>query len=429
MRSLRFLASALVMSAGAVATTMPAGAASTPTPHSEWWLSSWGIDKIWPITQGKGVTVAVLDTGVNARLPDLSGSVLPGGDVTGAGTDGRTDTDSMRGGHGTAMAALIVSKGQSTGVLGVAPQARVLPVTVGNGATTAEAFHVRIAEGIRYAVDHGAKVISISQAFPADAYPETCPTDILDSVEYAARHDVVIAAATGDDGGVGNSSQAPASCPGVLAVGAVNADTRPWQRTQQVSYTAVAGPGGTVGWVGKDGKPGRTASGTSQATALTAGGLALVRAANPHMSARELVQRAMATALDSGTPGRDDQTGCGAFRIHRAMDLGFTVPRTAPNPPYERLDRVMAQNTPSAPSSTSSATSGQAEKKKSGGGLIAPIVGVVVFLLVIVIVVALILARRRSPDGGSSSGDTPDRRPDTTPQSFGRPGQRNPGGH
>jgi subtilisin family serine protease len=397
----------MLMSAAVVMATTPAGAVSTPTAHSEWWLSSWGIDKIWPITQGKGVTVAVLDTGVNARLPDLAGSVLPGGDVTGAGTDGRTDTDIARDGHGTAMAALIVSKGRSTGVLGVAPQARVLPVTVGNGtAATAEEFHVRVAKGIRYAVDHGAKVISISQAYPADGYPETCPTDILASVEYAARHDVVIAASTGDNGGLGNSSQAPASCPGVLAVGAVNADTRPWQLTQQVPYTAVAGPGGSIGYVGKDGKPGRTASGTSQATALTAGGLALVRAADPSMSAREVVQRAMATALDSGTPGRDDQTGYGAFRIHRTMDLSFTVPRNAPNPPYERLDRVMGHSEPSS-SPTPSATPGQAEEKKSGGVPIGPIVGVVVFLLVIGLAVAVALAKRQPPGGGSSGDRTP----------------------
>ncbi|GLY83651.1 S8 family serine peptidase [Actinoallomurus iriomotensis] len=428
MRSLRLIVPAVFMAAAVIAATAPAGAANTPTPHSEWWLSSWGIDKIWPITQGNGVTVAVLDTGVNARLPDLAGSVLPGGDMTGAGSDGRTDVDTQKGGHGTAMAALIVSKGRSTGVLGVAPQARVLPVTVGNGTATAEDFHVRIAKGIRFAVDHGAKVISISQAFPASGYPESCPTDILDSVEYAARHDVVIAAATGDDGGVGNPAQAPASCPGVLAVGAVNADTRPWQLTQQVPFTAVAGPGGTVGWVGKDGKPGRTGSGTSQATALTAGGLALVRAANPSMTAREVVQRAMATALDSGTPGRDDQTGYGAFRIHRAMDLSFAVPRTAPNPPYERLDRVMGQQAPSAPSSTP-ATSGQAEKKKSGGVPVGPIVGVVVFVLVIGLAVAVGVARRQRPDGGSPGDRTPGGEQDAAPQSFGRPDRRDPGGH
>jgi subtilisin family serine protease len=425
-RSLKLVVPAVVAAVTALAPAAPAGAAAAPTPHSEWWLSSWGIDKIWPITQGKGVTVAVLDTGVNARLSDLAGSVLPGGDMTGGGTDGRTDTDTRSGGHGTAMTALIVGKGRSTGVLGVAPQARVLPVTIGNGAATAGDFHVRIAKGIRYAVDHGAKVISISQAFPAGAYPESCPTDVLDSVAYAARHDVVIAAATGDDGGVGNPSQAPASCPGVLAVGAVDAEARPWRRTQQVSYTAVAGPGGAVGWVGKDGRPGQTGSGTSQATALTAGGLALVRAANPGMSAREVVRRAMATALDSGPPGRDDQTGYGAFRIHRTMDLGFTVPSGAPNPPYERLDRVVSGGR--APSASPSASGRAAEKEnRSGGSSIGPMVGVVVLFLVVVLVMALIIARRRPLRGRPPNEPTPGG--DGTPQSFGRPDRPDPGGH
>lgn len=390
--------------------TTPSPAPAAPVPRSdEWWLSSWGIDKIWPITQGKGVTVAVLDTGVNADLPDLADRVLPGADVTGAGGDGRTDTDTQADGHGTAMAALIVGQGRGTGLVGVAPQARVLPVTVTDGTADAAPFREHVAAGIRFAVDHGATVISVSQAFPADGWPQQCPPDIMDAIVYASRHDTVIVAATGNDGGVGNSAQAPSSCPGVLAVGGVMADVKPWPRTQQVPFVDVAGPAGAVGYVDKRGQLG-TASGTSEATALVAGGIALVRAADPKMSARQIVQRSMATALDSGAHGFDNQTGYGAFRIHRVMDLSFPVPDSAPNPPYERLDTVLdAQSRATAPpTSTPPTRSPFPSASRSHGRSKAPTVVVGSLILAVLVGAGLVLAVRRQSTRAKRQAPTPD---------------------
>ncbi|HXA61641.1 MAG TPA: S8 family serine peptidase, partial [Streptosporangiaceae bacterium] len=136
----------------------PAGAAPGPNPE-EWWFPSWGIqDKIWPITRGQGVIVAVIDTGVNAGLPDLAGVVVPGRGPAASG-DGRTDTDSQPGshGHGTSMAITIAGQGGSNGWLGVAPDAKILPI-VDTESDQASA--------IRYAVDHGASVINISEGSP-----------------------------------------------------------------------------------------------------------------------------------------------------------------------------------------------------------------------------------------------------------------------
>lgn len=374
----------------------PSPAPAAPAPRSdEWWLSSWGIDKIWPITQGKGVTVAVLDTGVTANLPDLAGHVLPGVDLTGAGGDGRTDIDTQAGGHGTAMAALIVGQGRGSGLVGVAPQATVLPVTVTDGTAEAEPFREHIAAGIRFAVDHGATVVSVSQAFPADAWPQQCPPDILDAIVYASRHDTVIVAATGNDGGIGNPAQAPSSCPGVLAVGGVMADVKPWPLTQQVPFVDVAGPAGAVGYVDKHGHL-ATASGTSEATALVAGGIALVRAANPTMPARTIVQRSMATALDSGTPGFDNQTGYGAFRIHRVMDLSFPVPDTAPNPPYRRLDDVRnAQTGSTAPATGIPPTESVSAAKRPHKSSTVPLVAAGSLVLALLVAGGLLFARKR----------------------------------
>ncbi len=409
-RGLRAMSAIAALIAAVVLDASPALAA--PAPRSDqWWLSSWGVDKIWPITEGSGVTIGLLDTGVNAALPDLAGHVVPGGDTTGHGGDGRVDIDTQAAGHGTSMATLIVGQGRGTGMVGVAPKAKLLPVTVSDGIGTAQGFREHVAAGIRFAVDHGASVISISQAFPADAWPELCPSDILDAVIYASRHDTVIAAATGNNGGIGNSAEAPASCPGVLAVGGVNADTSPWGRTQQVSYVDVAGPASAIGVVDKSGRYSPGGSGTSSATALVAGGIALVRAAHPKMPARQIVQRAMATALDSGPPGFDNQTGYGAFRIHRVMDLSFQVPDSAPNPPYERLDKVLRPTGAAVATTTSTSTSAPrsaqpvVQHRKASSRL--PMIGVGAAIAALLIAIGLVcVIRRRVTRTGGKTGSS-----------------------
>src|SRR4051794_24465412 len=100
------IAAATAAMAAVLISTAP-GAAAMPRPRSdEWWMKWWGIDLIWPASTGRGVTVAVVDTGVNGSIPDLAGVVLPGTDTDGDGSDGRKDFDTEMG-HGTAMAGLI----------------------------------------------------------------------------------------------------------------------------------------------------------------------------------------------------------------------------------------------------------------------------------------------------------------------------------
>jgi len=136
----------------------PASALTFPKPMAnQWWFTAWQVEnKVWPITQGEGVTVAVLDSGVQANLPDFTGAVLPGTDATGGGGDGRTDTDTATvAGHGTAMAGLIAAQGRGTGFVGISPKAKILPIVADSKNS--------VTKGIRYAVDHHAKVINISQ--------------------------------------------------------------------------------------------------------------------------------------------------------------------------------------------------------------------------------------------------------------------------
>lgn len=366
-------------------------AAAPPGPHlEEWWFSGWAIQqKVWPRTTGDGVTVAVLDSGVNAGIPEFAGAVLPGADFNGTGTDGRTDTDDGDG-HGTAMAALIAAQGGPTGWVGVAPGAKILPIVRGSGDDS-------VGDGIRYAADHGADVISMSFGGPL-----ACSRVLQDAVTYAIDKDVVLVAAAGNSADSGNLPESPASCPGVVAVGALDGNSlKPWVKSQRQPYVALAAPGAQVGSVGKDGGLFHYGAGTSQATALTSGVVALMRSALPDLSGREIVQRLLNTTKDVGPKGVDPQTGSGLILPQFA--LVTEVPPSAPNPPYERLDQVRGDTGSPGPGSTAPAPAPPAgdaagDDNDSGvNGTEALILGGGILLVVLVVVALVGRARRRRP--------------------------------
>ncbi|TDD65178.1 hypothetical protein E1293_40605 [Actinomadura darangshiensis] len=305
---------------------------AAPSPRSEeWWFGAWQVEeKVWPLTQGKGVTVAVIDDGVQTRLPELQGVVLKGMAFAGESAgDGRTDEDSKNGGHGTAMAALIAAQGRGSGMVGIAPDSRIIPII---------AAGLDVPRSIRYAVDHGAKVINISGGNDA----LTCPDGVQKAVAYAIEHDVITIAAAGNDGDAADSGIFPANCQGVLTVGAVDADLKPWIKSTPGHNVMVAAPGVAVGSIGKWGTFGWNDNGTSQATALTSGVVALMRSRFPDMSGRETVQRLLATAKDIPPGGWDKKTGYGAVIPYRALTA--QIPRTSPNPVYERLDQARSND-------------------------------------------------------------------------------------
>ncbi|MFC4052376.1 S8 family serine peptidase [Actinomadura syzygii] len=398
----RWLAAIGATSALVLTTAIPADAAGPR--EDEWWFSAWEVQqKVWPVSKGAGVTVAVVDTGVNGRLPDLQGALVPGTDANSGSGDGQVGASSdLEDSHGTAMAALIASRGGGTGYLGVAPDAKIMSVNANLSAWD---------KGIRFAADHGAKVISISQGFAAS---NGCRPEVQKAVAYALQKDVVVVAAAGNDGNGANSPQEPANCSGVLAVGAVDSTKRAWNQTQRQPYVAVAAPGYPVNTLLANGQVTDGVAGTSQATALTSAVVALIRSKAPQMPAREVVQRIINTTKDAGPPGRDNMTGNGV--IIPAAALTANVPKNAPNPVFAAYDRWLAQNPQASakPSKTKVPKSEATKKADQADRNLYILLGIVAVVVVIGGGVLLLLVRRgrKKPPppmgpGGGQSGPPP----------------------
>ncbi|MDG4822830.1 type VII secretion-associated serine protease mycosin [Asanoa sp. WMMD1127] len=311
------------------------------------------------LSQGLGVTVAVVDSGVELH-PDLRSNVLPGTNVLGtAGSDGHTDST----GHGTGMAGIIAAHGDgSAGALGLAPKAKILPVAAGLG--DSPKGQDAVAEGIAWATTHGAEVINVSGGGN--------PSDRLRAaVEAAVDADVVVVAAAGNQ--PRSNVGFPAAYPGVLAVGATdhNGDIAAISATGE--SVALTAPGEDIMTTRLGGAYG-AGTGTSDAAAIVSGAVALVRSRFPELSAAEVVHRLTATATDKGPPGRDDQYGFGVLNIVAAL--------TADVPP-------LSQATPSPPQPTSSVAAPPRDSDRP------PWVGVLVAVAGVITAFVLILRARR----------------------------------
>ncbi|MET8447596.1 type VII secretion-associated serine protease mycosin [Streptomyces sp. NPDC005209] len=301
--------------AGSVALLPSTTAYADSIRAQQWALSAMHTQQAWQTTKGKGITVAVLDTGVEADHPDLDGNVLPGKDLIGFGAR-RGDRAWAR--HGTAMAGIIAGHGHgpgdSEGVLGIAPEARVLPVRVilEDGDTArGKARSTRgnaLSEGIRWAADHGADVINLSLGDDsASAHPEPSEDE---AVQYALKKGAVVVASAGNGGEKGDHISYPAAYPGVIAATAVDRygtrasfSTRRW-------YATVSAPGVDVVIADPDHRY-YQGWGTSAASAFVSGAVALVKAAHPGLTPAQIKKLLEKTARNAPSGGRDDSRGFG----------------------------------------------------------------------------------------------------------------------
>ena len=326
----------------------PARAGLTPGP-AEWWLAGWQVQrKVWPLTEGAGVTVAEVESGVQATIADLRGVVLPGANLTGTGGNGDTDVQVGEDGHGTAMAVVIAGQGAGTGTVGIAPRARILPVIVGG---SGPASVQTAAAGIRYAVSHGAQVINLPFGIGRTS-PAACDPVLQAAVAYALGHNVVVVASSGNASLYAGSDE-PASCAGVLAVGGIEPDGSLWPGSTREPYVAVAAPGDRMVYVGRDGRYTTTGAGTSFSAALTAGTAALIRSRYPHMPWYQVDQRLTGTATPVGRPVPNRGYGYGIINPARAVNASaYPVAASAPNPVYATFTRWLAHDSARMPSIT-----------------------------------------------------------------------------
>ena len=295
----------------------------------EWWLTTWKmVPRVWPLSEGASVTVAVLGTGVQASVPDLRGVVLPGGDLTGRHSNGETDFN----GSGTMMAVLIAGQGSGTGMIGMAPKAKILPVAVNAGAADGISDPATTAAGIIYAANHGARVIDVAQEYPS-ASASGCDAAEQAAVSYALARDIVVVAAAGDTNLIAGAPAEPASCAGVLAVGSLQPNRVLWPEDARQPYITVVNPGADLISSGRDGQLVTGVNGTRAASALAAGAVALIRSRYPAMPWYQVIQRVTGTALTEGGQVPNDSFGYGIFRLSYAINAtAHPVAASAPNP-------------------------------------------------------------------------------------------------
>jgi membrane-anchored mycosin MYCP len=289
------------LAGAAVAVIVLTGGAASPTPPPdpvrglEYWLDDYGIRSAWQTTRGKGATIAVIDTGI-ARAPvEFSGAVAGGADFSGVGAgDGRTPVGAVDANHGSWVASLAAARGTGpgTGMVGVAPEAQLLSLSIGFGASASVPFADQVADAMRWAVDHGADVINLSFTTNTLDWPASWDDAFL----YAMEKDVVVVVAAGNRGTGTDRVGAPATIPGVLTVGGVDRAGRASVEASTQGITiGISAPSEQLLGVSADGQL-VVWNGTSGAAPIVAGIVALVRSAHPELDAANVINRIIETA-------------------------------------------------------------------------------------------------------------------------------------
>lgn len=359
-----------------IASTLTAASPAAATwRQQQWYIDALQIPPAQSLSRGQGVTVAVVDSGVDSSAPALSGQLLPGTSIGVPGSpSGMTDTD--KGGHGTSMAGIIAGNNSSQdGYFGIAPGARILPI-----ATPREEGYMTA--GVRWAADHGARVINISRAGTSSG------PQLISAIRYAMDKDAVVVAGAGNIDANGYGVGSPANIPGVVAVSGTANNSDAWEGSSTGPRVAIAAPATNIlapvptstlpkGYGLSDG--------SSNSAAIVSGVVALIRSKYPELDAPNTINRLLQTAKDQGRPGRDKYFGFGTVHPYNALTKSVQPVRVNPlgMPP-----------SPKPVTPTVSAKKGAGIPTPSTAAIavgVAVVLGVGIFLLV------LLTRRRRSP--------------------------------
>ncbi|MFE5583380.1 type VII secretion-associated serine protease mycosin [Kitasatospora sp. NPDC056531] len=373
--------------------------------------------EMWKTSKGEGITVAVIDGGFKLDHPDLVGQFLPGKDFSGS----PGGVGSYADGHGTEMASLIAGTGKSsggTGAYGLAPGVKILPLKMNDGsdrslgASISSDFLDEVGQAVNYAVEQGAKVISISEESAAvNATPENVAK--LDRILAAARaKGVLVVASVGNSAKDGNLVMYPAALPNVVGVGAVDRNGTVTDESQTGPHVAFVAPGVDVidACTGSTGYCKR--HGTSAAAALVSASAALVWAVHKDWTANQVLRVLINTAgRPNGGNSRTDSAGWGAVRPRIALTspgdpgpadvspLPADVP--VPTPSSALLASPLPTATPVGPSPTAvpspaaTATVAAVDTGSGSAGLSWPVAIAVIVVVVLVagVIVALLVRR------------------------------------
>nr|WP_236060136.1 type VII secretion-associated serine protease mycosin [Actinacidiphila acididurans] len=273
------------------------------------------LNQLWQHTKGAGVTVAVIDSGVDAANPQLTSAMVKGHgyDVTtGPGKAGGGTTDTI--GHGTKVAGIIAARqSKATGFVGLAPDAMILPIRQYVEDDPSAKNVPALVRGIDKAVTAGAQIINISEDTPKD------DSDLRQAVEHALAQHVLIIAASGNEGTGGTvHTTYPAAYPGVLAVGASDRNNERADFSQAGPFVGVAAPG--VDMVSTVPGGGQCVDqGTSFSAPYVAGVAALIKSRYPKWGPEQIIARIEQTAQRTSL-GRTNFVGWGVVDPVRAVN-------------------------------------------------------------------------------------------------------------
>ncbi|MFD8390273.1 type VII secretion-associated serine protease mycosin [Streptomyces sp. NPDC059680] len=285
----------------------------------QWHLDAMHADEMWKASTGKGITVAVIDTGVQADIPDLRGQVVPGKNYSRHPGDERSDYD----GHGTGMAVLIAgtgARGPANGSYGLAPGAKIMPIRIPDFIEQSRAdgnpddYPTYMAKAIRFAADSDAQVVNISQASTAHSQ------ELTDAVAYALSKGKLIFAGVGNDGAARNQAEYPAATPGVVGVGAIGRNARATQESEHGPQVDLVAPGEDMVAACIGGTDLCKTHGTSDATAIASASAALIWSKHPNWTNNQVL-RVMLNTASKPTSGKErtDYLGYGAVRPRIAL--------------------------------------------------------------------------------------------------------------
>jgi hypothetical protein len=271
------------------------------------------------LAHGANVTIAVIDSGIDVKHPELLNSIADTFDALGSKEGPHL--------HGTGVAGAIVSHAR---LMGGAPQARILAIRAfGAAPSGAESTSYIILRALDYAAKHGAQIINMSFAGPRDAVVER-------AIAATAAKGIVLVAAAGN-AGPKSPPLYPAANPNVIAVSATDAQDKLFAASNRGSQIAISAPGVDIFLPAPDEKY-QMASGTSFSAAYISSLAALVLERNPALKPEEVRTILTKTARDLGTPGRDDLFGAGEADAYAAVTAAPAIPVAAVS------DRPAAEN-------------------------------------------------------------------------------------